>query len=333
MDTWVTELQALNSRLKQAFADVTLLPRHERRRLLSKIGTFRTLERLSDATLTAALDGRPFVGVDGTINMFGGAYPHYLALLRAVAKPNRDASVVDGNVYCPMPSDDDGADEIDNAAKDETARQGELAKLEAKVAAEAIVRYEPSLLLMDGPLVRFYMRANNSFMDLREKSLIKNILLVGVVENIESKTITTLFEQAGEEMPAGWRHRYDYDLLWDMLDYGELFEVSHPGFALRQKDEEEKPLTYIRRWFLRSSLAQGVIGLDVLEEQVPVAKAIQLAEMLFTLTPRDGRGIPIWMDIVDREVRLTDVELHAYMDFLDPDLRRILEPKRNARNF
>jgi len=56
-------------------------------------------------------------------------------------------------------------------------------------------------------------------------------------------------------------------------------------------------------------------------------------DYLYTLSPADGRGIPIWLDLVDREVRLTDVELEAYTELLDPQVRRVFHSKRDARFF
>lgn len=328
MDAWVRDLEALNARLKGAFSDATLLPRAKRREVLGRIGTLRMLERLNDATVAELLAGRRLVGVDGTINQFGGAFPHYVALLRALAKPNWGEPLVAGQVYCPLPPEGAAHDEVVAARKDDDFRQTALANLEAQTALRALEVYGLSVILMDGPLVRFYNRTPKSFKILREKAIDGEILLVGIIENLESAAITSLLEDGA---PSGWQYRHDYDLLWGTLDYGEILQLGRAVYGLpRDKEQETAPL---HRWFVRSSLEPGVIGIELLEEQVEMAHRLRLADILFTVTPKDGRGIPVWMDLVDREVRLTDAELQAYLELLDPDLRRLLQPKRDARIF
>lgn len=328
MDVWIQDLQALNARLRGAFSDDVLLPRAERRRELERIGQFRKLERLNEELVAAVLAGRPLVGVDGTINMFGGTFPHYLALLRALAKPNRGKPIVAGSIYCPLPSEGAEPDDLLAAHKDDENRQRELAKLEVEAALQAVDEYRPSVILMDGPLVRFYNRVKDSFNDLREKVKGNKILLVGVIESVESSVVTSLLQS---ELPPGWRLRQDYDILWGTLDYGEVLELHEAAYGKPMSDEEEgAPL---RRWFMRPALAQGVVGVEMLDDQVALARQMRLPDLLFSVTPPDGRGIPVWLDLVDREVRLTDAELAAYVELLDPDLRRILQPKRNDRIF
>jgi hypothetical protein len=328
LDVWVRELQALNERLQNAFSDPVLLSRQERRRILQQIGTLRPLRRLTDATAAESLGGRPLIGVDGTVNLFGGAFPYYVALLRATAVPNRGEPIREGQVYCPLPPDSAGYDDDVAARRDEEERQRKLADLELRVAKQSADMYGPSVLLLDGPLVRFDKRVWESFNSLREKVQNSKILVAGVIENLESRAIVSLL---GPEAPAGWRHRYDREILWGALDPGEGFFLNHP--SPRPATEDDREPTPLRRWFLRSALDPGVTGVEVLEAQVSLAEKRQLADLLHTMTPEDGRGIPAWMDLVDREVRLTDLELDAYAELIDPDLRRILTPKRDARVF
>lgn len=137
----------------------------------------------------------------------------------------------------------------------------------------------------------------------------------------------------GDQAPQGWRNRLDGDLLWGMLEYGEVLEVSRAAKGTAPMgngpgDAEEMP---IRTWFMRSARDPGVVGLDMLDEQVQSMGRI--ADYLFTLSPADGRGIPIWLDIVDREVRLTHVEMEAYAQLLEPQIQRVFASKRDARFF
>lgn len=324
-DEWVIQLQRLNNRFRESFGDDWLGSREARRSLLAeRVGRIRPLRRLVGQELKQFLGGRPLVGVDGSINTFGGPYPHYVDFLRAMAKPSVGDALVVKEIHSPIPGEEDPR------RNDQEVRQQKLAALEVTAAVQAAERFEPGLILMDGPLVRFDMRARESFSTLRNFVSKKGILLIGCIENIESRVIATLL---GDEAPQAWRGRYDADLLWDTLDPGEVLEVSRPvkGQANRLGEEAEEQAAPIRTWFMRSALSPGVVGLEMLEEQA--GDMGRVADYLYTLTPPDGRGIPIWIDIVDREVRLTDVELEAYLQLLDANLKRIFTAKREARIF
>lgn len=331
-DTWVMELQELNSQLAKAMSDKHLGDRASRRERLNQpqVGKIRRLERLPEERLANLLQGRPLVGVDGSINSMGGQFPYYVDLLRALAKPSQGEAIIRKAVHCPIPPGD-GLDEEAALRNENEVRQKKLADLEVQAALEAIDRYRPTILLMDGPLVRFDMRTKESFSNLREKAIRENILLAGCIENIESKVLCRVL---GDQTPPGWENRYDRDLLWGVLDYGEILEVAHPAKGLPRQGNggEEEPATPIRTWFMQSAREPGVVGLDLLEEQA-AAGIGWLADYLFTLTPADGRGIPIWLDLVDREVRLTHAEIAAYQQLLDPQVRRLFAPKRDARIF
>jgi len=327
-DEWVSELERLNRRFVEAYGDERLGSREERRALLtSRVGQLRPLRRLAGAELQSFLGGRPLVGVDGSLNTFGGQYPHYVDFLRALAKPSVGEPVVRKAIHSPIPGEEDAETARRN---DQEVRQQKLAALEVAAATGIAERAEtaPALILMDGPLVRFDMRARESFFALREVAERKNIMLTGCIENIESRVISTLL---GEHAPPAWRNRYDSDLLWDTLEVGEVLEVSHPVKGSAYQDGEQEKAAPIRTWFMRSSLDPAVIGLEMLEDQV--SDMGRVADYLYTLTPPDGRGIPIWLDIVDREVRLTQVELDAYVQLLNPQLKRVFGHKRDARIF
>lgn len=322
-DTWVQQLQGLNDRLRGSLARLGDKP--YRREIISRFaGDIRPMQRLSGPALENVLAGRPLVGVDGSINTFGGQFPYYIDLVRALAKPSAGEAIVLKDLHCPIPPEDP-SDEETAQRTDSEVRQRKLANLEVQAALAAIDRYRPSILLMDGPLVRFDMRTRDSFSILRQKAIKENILLVGCIENIESKVLVTVM---GDHTPEPWQNRYDRDLLWGALEYGEVLQVRSPAKGTVSLDPDESPRP-IRTWFMRASHDPGVVGLDMLEEQV--GQVAPLVDYLFTLSPPDGRGIPIWLDLVDREVRLTHVELEAYLQLLDPQVKRVFDSKRDAR--
>lgn len=327
-DGWVFQIQWLNGTLREAFSDQRLGDRVQRRKLLEeRVGPIRKMNRIGGDSLTRVLGGRPLVGVDGSVNSFGGGFPHYMDFIRALAKPTQGEPIVLEEIHCPLPPGNVPG-EVDYLRDDYEVRQRKLAELEVKAALAAIVAFRPSIILIDGPLVRFDMRTKESFDILRESACGANALLAGCIENIESQVILAVL---GDSAPEGWRNSYDRDLLWGVLEYGEVLEVRLPVKGTRPRGDGEWSTPPIRTCFMRSSLDPGVIGVDMLEEQV--ASMPGLVDYLFTLSPMDGRGIPIWLDLVDREVRLTRTELEAYLELLDPRLRRLFMSKRDGRVF
>ncbi|MDF2627165.1 MAG: NurA protein [Symbiobacteriaceae bacterium] len=329
-DDWVNQLQALNGRVRNLISDAVLGDKVQRRNTMQQAGRFRSLRRLTGQELENVLGGGVLVGVDGSINTFGGQFPYYVDLLRALAKPSRGDAVAVKTLHCPIPPEDE--DDQETAIRnDNDVRQRMLAELEVQAAIEAVDRLQPKVILMDGPLVRFDMRAKDSFFILCEKVTRSRIALLGCIENIESKVVGAVL---GDLAPPEWRQRYDRELLWDLLEYGEVLEIRTPAKGLPRpgaSEAEKKKAVPICTWFMRSSLDPAVVGVDMLQSQLDLSGA--LIDYLFTLSPADGRGIPIWLDLVDREVRLTDVELEAYTELLDPQVRRVFRSKRDARFF
>jgi len=324
-DAWVTQLQQLNQRLREELSDQRLGERSFRRAVLEQqAGPIERMNRLAGQALEDVLNGGVLVGVDGSINTYGGQFPYYIDLLRSLAKPSRGNSIFLKGIHCPMPPE--GEADADTAQRtDNEVRQNKLAHLEVQAALQSIDVCLPQVILMDGPLVRFDMRAKDSFSILKGKVIRKNILLLGCIENIESKVLDTVM---GPDAPPGWRNRFDRDILWGTLDYGEIVKVTRPGKGLPRQEGDEQACP-LRTWFMRASLEPGVVGVEMLEEQVTLVGA--MIDYLFTLSPPDGRGIPIWLDLVDREVRLTNVELDAYFELLDPQVKRFFQMKRDAR--
>lgn len=326
METWVQQLARVGQELEAAMSDEAMLPRRERRRLLADlVGDLRPVRKLTPAELATQLGGRPIAGVDGSINRFGGNFPHYIALLQAMAKATSGQPVVVQDVHVPLLQPEIPADE------DEALRQAKMAGLEVRAAIEGLERLAPKILLLDGPLVRFYMRTRESFTVLARKSLERESILLGIIENIESRVISSFL---GEKAPPGWAHQFDREILWDTLDPGEVLVVRQSTKVHFQTEngamEADPAAIALYTFFARFSEAPDVIGIDVLAEQAD--QVLALLDYLYSLTPARGRGIPVWIDVVDREVRLTDAQLATYIGLLPAGLRRrLLMQKREER--
>lgn len=323
---WIDRLHELNRHLGDAFSPERLGSEVQRRQvLLEHIGSIRRLSLVEGQTLQAVLGRKPMVGVDGSVSSFGGEYPHYIDFLRALAMSTDGRQALRHELYCPLVELRHNW-EVASAESDHERRQRNLAELEMHVAVEAAEQVRPALLLLDGPLVRFDMRANRSFNILRQKVLQYNVLLCGCIENIESRVISSLLP---EPLSVTWRGAFDRDILWDVLQPGEVLEIRRPAKGRGDSDAGPQSGPTLRTWFMRASWNPGVVGLDMLEDQVEAVRP--LVDYLYTLTPQDGRGIPVWLDLVDREVRLTRPEVEAYLDLLEPNLRDRFSSKRQGR--
>jgi len=263
------------------------------------------------------------VGVDGSVNTFGGQFPYWLALFRAQAHPSSGEPLEETDVFTPLLPDSDSGVKLDAEAA-EGLKKSRLAALEARAALSAIARYAPTLVVMDGSFARFQFdnTTGNSFKSLKEAAKKVGTTVIGVIEGVASRVLPTLL---GDDVPAGWSGRYDRELLWGVLDYGEVLEVRHVGSKQG-----------VRTWFMRSSMDPGTVALDMFEEQVDMLAANPLLiDYLFSLTPPTGRGIPVWIDMVDQSVRLTDHEVETLVGaHLDRQVFEVLlAAKRSARVF
>ena len=63
---------------------------------------------------------------------------------------------------------------------------------------------------------------------------------------------------------------------------------------------------------MRSSQAPTVIGMDILDSQKSHLE--EMARLVLSLTPEDGRGVPLWIDIVDSEVKIPDQMIRGLLE-------------------
>jgi len=59
-----------------------------------------------------------------------------------------------------------------------------------------------------------------------------------------------------------------------------------------------------------------------------------MAKLIVTLTPENSRGVPLFLDIVDKEVKITDDLIEALLErYLDRDIyERLFVSERDKRN-
>lgn len=317
------QLQNLNITLGEKYKNAANPGRNDLRRLITgKVGKIRPLRKMSPAELEGWTQGKSVVAVDGSVNQIGGTFPHYLALIQAVAKGTRNGEVITrSEIYAPLL--DEAAEERDKeegrTAGDGRARMRKMARLEMQAAKEAIAAFAPRLVMMDGSLIHYRIEDAATWGDLSAFAAAAGTLLVGVTEEIGTKIVSTALQ---EVLPDNMHDFHDRELLFGLLEYGEILEI---------ETGKGREAAGLRTCFLRPSADPQVIGVDILKEQVTEMPAA--ADFLFTLTPVAGRGVPVWLDIIDSEVRLTDAMAESLVDaYLDTDLKqRLFVSKRNNR--
>ncbi|MCS1352363.1 DNA double-strand break repair nuclease NurA [Mechercharimyces sp. CAU 1602] len=281
---------------------------------LAALGSFFTVRKWSDAELTAWLDGTSIMGVDGSVNSTTGPHPHNLSLFQALAKGTTGEEEWGADVYTPLLAAEEEQEEGGMLAREARKRGAQLSGLELDVAKKAMITYRPKVMMMDGSLLHFQMDDWHKWQEVRKVALEQGVLLIGVSEEIGTRGIA---QKLYPKHPG----RSDREFLYGRLMMGEGFESKH----YTSMGEGMWKVAF------RSSLSPQPIGVDGLIEQQ--AQQQELMDLLYTLTPEQGRGIPLWLDIVDSEVRVTNQLLHAMIEqYIDPALRhRLFLSKRADR--
>lgn len=272
------------------------------RQRLSEIGVFYKPRVLPPEQLEQYMPEGIGV-VDGSMNAFGGAEPNIVHALYAMYLPDLVRPPIErAKVICPIiPS------------MRELSPASGLAVLEAETALEGLRTFGSRALLLDGGCIRFIAEAEEIFDELLSEVRHRGTLLMGIIEDIKSRSV-------GEALGID---AYDREILFGALDEGEAFLIGRPhnlkspsGIATAYYRPGKNPLPVAMDYpiFLRD-------------------RAQEALDLVMSLTSRDGRGIPLVLDVVDRRTRIDNREMEAYMKaVLDEDLRRIfLDETRKMR--
>ncbi|MCK0473610.1 DNA double-strand break repair nuclease NurA [Halalkalibacter sp. APA_J-10(15)] len=307
------KIRDINHHLEETYAFLTR-EKDMIRQKLAKIHTdHRQINLLSVEELTEWLDGQEVAAVDGSVNQTKGEYPHVLYFFQALAKTTTGHQCMSSEIYTPL------MERENNEQTTAQIRSHMLAKHELEVAYKLIDERRVRLLLMDGALYHYRIDAPNEWEQLRQKALKEDVLLVGVSEEITTENLVKLSEFSSYER---YPHTYDRDLLFGVLKQGELLYI-----------EEIQHKAGLQSVWVRLSTDPAITGFDILMEQAEYRDRI--AEVLQTLTPKDGRGIPLWLDMIDREVRVTDSLVEAMVEqYIHPQLKqRFFTKKRTSRPY
>lgn len=308
-----TEFSIAASALRKRLKDRP--DRENLRNLIEKsgLGRFRRSRRMTNDELEFLSKKGGIAGVDGSTNNTAGSFPYVITVQQSLAKSTAvQEEIYYSRVLCPLFMQED-MDEVEYLELTKSS----LASLEAMAAIEAVGKLRPAAILVDGSLVRLKIEAKNLWGDLKKAAIDKNILLVGVVEGITTKIISASLK---ESLPESMKGACDWELLFGALDVGEALEVAPTGFK-----------EGFRTVFMRTSRDPKPIGIDLLEEQYEYME--QVENLIFTLTPHDGRGIPLWLDLIDKKVKISDALLEGLLKaYLGEDFSEFLTPKRAKRS-
>ncbi len=263
------EIDALSEALKTKYDPLFQKSGAEfKKDLIKDVGTIHKLEPLSEAELQKV---GPVAGVDGSVIRQGGAYPHYVEFYQGLALSMQKKERRIRRIYTPLLAGDD-------AAYAEKLHDRYLAEVELEAAMALVEEEDVAVLMMDGGLLRYAINSPAKWEELRGLCLAENTLLVGAIKDIKTRDIA-------RRMGRG-HDFYDREYLAGKLDVGELLILAE------DEDEEEKGKTAagLVGAFYRPTRHWEVVGMDVLTEQKDALNF--LARLLFTLTPKNSRGLP-----------------------------------------
>lgn len=285
---------------------------NEVRTQLSRHGDFKKVNKMSPQEIGSMVQGKGVVGVDGSYTTYGNTFPHIIFLAQALAKSTTAGSTegmkeTDVETGLTAMTDDES---ITSDTFIQTMRQ-RVTGMEVTAATKALIEYEPFITMFDGGFWRLHKEAPEQWDVFKRLTLQKKSLAVGVIEDVGSFDLHLLLDNK-DFYP-------DSDILFGVLEEGEVY-IPHAPY--REK---------FKRAFARFSADPLPIACDFLPEQSESSE--NMLRLVYSLTPEQGRGIPIWIDIVDKEVKLTreatDMLVEAYVDPVFKE--RFYTGKRNRR--
>lgn len=331
-------MYSVHDKLREKISDLSLILQEKYEGVLSidketlrafiekEIGKIKPLEKLSEVNLKSYQRKGGIVGVDGSNNRVGGAYPHFVEAYQALAKSTiyKDNPLFLADIYTPLfdkERSDLPIEEQEESEDREDKKNIKLATIEVEAAIASVEKFKPYAVLMDGGLIRYNIYARDKWKELRSICEEKDIILVGVIKDIKTSIIGDRLKEKNEDINDSF---YDRELLFGKLQYGEMVIINE---RVNKKGREG-----YSSGFIRSSLAPTVIGMDILDSQKSSIE--DMGRLILTLTPETSRGIPLWLDIVDKEVKISDAMMKALMErYMDRALyERFFISERDKRN-
>ncbi|MFZ5985590.1 MAG: DNA double-strand break repair nuclease NurA [Bacillota bacterium] len=277
----------------------------------------RQVRRFDVYEINNCLVKKGLVAVDGSINTIGSTYPHYVSIMQAIAKNTLKDSkeVLRCDIHSPLLNNtdcydtDEEMDVLPEKDRDDRIRSAKLARLELEASIESMITDKPSVVFMDGSLTRYKIQCGQLWYEFKKTALQNDVCVAGIVEEIKTSLISKALKG---HIPQSMESMFDREILFGVLEYGQVLMLKN----FREEDG-------IRKCFMRSSRDPHVVAIDMLEEQSD--KMLEVARLVLSLTPENSRGIPVWLDIVDSEVRISDKMMNALVEtYIDSSVRNML---------
>ncbi len=315
-----TKLQTINTAIQEKYG---LILDGDKNRLKdfigNEIGLVKKIEPLTPQELADLEERGGICGVDGSSNRAGGNFPHFIEVYQALALTTikREDPLYLAEIFTPIITDE----EDQEGEEREEQKNQKLAGLEVQAAIRSIQVHKPYAILMDGGLIRYNIYAGDVWEDLVRLCEETGTILVGVIKDIKTRVIGDRLKKAYPDLKG---NLYDRELLFGLLDYKDLLLID-------ESVSKKEPMGYSSA-FLRSSLSPMAIGLDIIESQRE--HLTQMARLVLSLTPQNSRGVPLWIDIVDREVKISDQMMKGMLErYLDRGVyERFFVSERDKRN-
>lgn len=295
----ISKLKQSNNLLRKQYSNSHSQKDLIRQNLRKSATLIRQMETISAGHLVNLLEGRKIGGADGSVNQTNGEPPHVLYFFQALAKTTDGKEQWASDLYVPL------LEEQDESSGNR--RSYLLAKLELEAATRLLEAEDIRVMLMDGALYHYRIDAPEEWEALRALALKNDTLLVGVSEEITTENLVQLPAFASF---AKNPYSYDRDLLFGVLNQNEMVYL--------EDIQHKAGLTSV---WMRLGATPAITGFDMLEEQA--SHMAFVGDLLCTLTPKEGRGIPLWLDYIDKEIRITDQLVEGLVEqYLDPDVRK-----------
>lgn len=303
------QLKEVNTNLKNKYDFIFNLDKDAfRKELTNNVGRLIKMEKFPKEKLSKY---KRTVGVDGSNNRSGGAFPHFIEIFQGLAKSTDGNEIYKNKVYTPT---------LNDIYDDKNLSQKYLATIEIETALEYIDEYDFDYLMMDGGFIRYKINCLDLFTELREKCEAKNIILFGVIKDLKTNVIARSLE-IDESI-------YDREILFNRLMTGEALLIRN---EINKKFIKDGLGEGFSSAFMRTAKFPGAVGLDILDTQEKYLE--EIASLVYTLTPMSSRGVPLWLDIVDKDVKITDEILTTLLEeYLDRDVyERFFISERDKR--
>lgn len=283
----------------------------------NNIADMKLAFKMNEEELTKISNNSGVVAVDGSINNFGGLYPHYISLIRAVAFCTKGEKIEYEDIYTPLIED------MTTQEEDAIKRRASMSRLEIQAALDAIKKCQSNIIFMDGSLLHYKIDCPYEWDELKNTAIENGKIIVGVTEEVKTKDIADILKAEGvlnDDVV------YDREILFNMLKMGEYLYI--------KKDiKTSKKESGIKSYYARFSEDPQAIGVDFLKEQDAFAEDI--LNLIYTLTFSKSRGLPYIIDLVDMETKITNEKLNALIEgCLDKEVIEVyFNPKRSKRGY